>query len=201
MLDRLGGGVLAGQQRISFNPGPMQNTGGPLDAALDSPKAFFAIGVENAQTGETAIRLTRDGRFSRNNQGYLVTMAGGHRVLDANDQPIRFESDAPVTFDKAGRVLQQGEELARLQVTSVTDTNRLIKEGQNLFRFDGPEDLRQPADLATVRPGFIESSGVDPIKALMKLIAATKAVTSNGNMIRYHDLLMDRAVNVLGRVA
>lgn len=201
LLDRLGGGVLAGQQRIGFTPGPTRNTGAPLDVALDSPDTFFAIGVDDAQTGQSATRLTRDGRFSRNDEGYLVTVTGGHSVLDTNDRPIRVDDDAPVTIDKSGRVLQQGEEIAQLQVTSVTDTNRLVKEGQNLFRFDGPEDLRKPADLATVRPGFVEASGVDPIKALMQLISATKAVTANGNMIRYHDLLMDRAVNVLGRVA
>ena len=201
LLDKLGGGVLAGQQRIGFNPGPTRNTGGPLDVALDAPDTFFAIGVDDAQTGQSAVRLTRDGRFSRDDEGYLVTVTGGHSVLDTNDLPIRVNDDSPVTIDKAGRILQQGGKVAQLQVTSVTDTNRLVKEGQNLFRFDGQEDLRKPADLATVQPGFVEASGVDPIKALMQLIAATKSVTANGNMIRYHDLLMDRAVNVLGRVA
>lgn len=201
LLDRLGGGVLAGRQRIGFNPGAMRKTGGPLDVALDSPDAFFAIGIENTPAGQSPIRLTRDGRFSRNHEGYLVTVAGGHRVLDTNDLPIRLNSDAPVTIDKSGRVLQQGAAVAQVQVTSVTDTRRLVKDGQNLFRFDGPDDLRRPALLATVRPGFVEASGVDPIKTLMQLIAATKSVTANGNMIRYHDLLMDRAVNVLGRVA
>ena len=201
LLDMLGGGVLAGQQRIGFSPGPMRNTGGALDVALDSPDTFFAIGVDNAQTGQSDVRLTRDGRFSRNDEGYLVTVTGGHSVLDTNDRPIQVDDGAPVTIDKSGRVMQNDDAVAQLQVTSVTDTNRLVKEGQNLFRFDGQEDLRKPADVATVRPGFVEASGVDPIKALMQLISATKAVTSNGNMIRYHDLLMDRAVNVLGRVA
>ena len=44
-------------------------------------------------------------------------------------------------------------------------------------------------------------SNVDAISELMKLIAATKAVQANGNLIRYHDTIMDRAANVLGRVA
>jgi hypothetical protein len=35
----------------------------------------------------------------------------------------------------------------------------------------------------------------------MDLVDATKAATGNGNLIRYHDSLIDRAVNVLGRVA
>lgn len=201
LLERLGGGVLAGPQRVSFAPGPLQQTGGPLDVALESRDAFFVVSDDNAPVGGSAIRLTRDGRFSRNAQGYLVTVAGGHRVMDTKDKPIRLADDAPVSIDGAGRVLQNGQEVTQLQVTAVTDTDRLIKTGQNLFQMGGPQDLRTAPQLATVRSGFIESSGVDPISTLMKLIAATKAVTANGNLIRYHDLLMDRAVNVLGRVA
>ena len=201
LLDRLGGGVLAGPQHVNYSRSPLQPTGGPLDVALDSPDTFFAVGVPDSETGETAVRLTRDGRFSRDPEGYLVTLAGGHRVLDTGDKPILLSDDAAVTIDDAGRVLQNGEEVSQLQVTEVTDKASLAKTGQNLFGFEGTNDPRTPAKLPTVRSGFVEASGVDPIKALTSMISATKAVTANGNMIRYHDLLMDRAVNVLGRVA
>ncbi len=201
LLDKLGGGVLAAQQRINFSPGAMEKTGGALDVALDSPEAFFVVNDGNAPPDQSAIRLSRDGRFSRNDEGFLVTLAGGHRVLAIGDRPIRLTDAADVTIDNAGRVLQDGQEVAQLQVTSVTDTDHLVKQGQNLFRFEGQQDQRIPAKLSTMKSGFVESSGVDPMITLTKLIAATKAVTANGNLIRYHDLLMDRAVNVLGRVA
>ncbi len=201
LLDRLGGGALAGPQRIQFGAAPLQKTDNPLDVALDSPDAFFAIRLPDQGDGRLPIRLTRDGRFTRNDQGELVTQTGGHRVLDTNDRPIRLQDDATVQIDSAGRVLQDGDAVAQLQVTAVRNKDQLIKQGQNLFRFQGDQDLRIPTGLSTVRPGFLESSGVDPIQALMKMIAATKSVTANGNLIRYHDLLMDRAVNVLGRVA
>lgn len=201
LLDKLGGGVLAGRQRIDFSPNPIQKTGGPLDVALDSPDTFFVVSDGNATGNVNAIRLTRDGRFSRNSDGFLALVTGGHRVLDRQNQPIQLADSAPVRIDGAGRIVQNGQEVARLQVTSVSDKDRLVKQGQNLFRFDGQDDLRVPTQQASVRPGFIEASGVDPITALMQLIASTKAVTANGNLIRYHDTLMDRAVNVLGRVA
>jgi len=201
LLDKLGGGVLAGQQRIDFSPSTLQKTGAPLDVALDSPDAFFAVRDANAPSGENSIRLSRDGRFSRNADGYLVMLAGGHRVLDTNDRPIQISGDSPINIESTGFIRQNGEDLAQIQVTGVTNKDQLVKHGQNLFRFDGQEDLRTPTALTSVKPGFIESSGVDPIKALMKLIATTKAVTANGNMIRYFDTIMDRAVNVLGRVS
>jgi flagellar basal body rod protein FlgG len=77
----------------------------------------------------------------------------------------------------------------------------LTKRGQGLFAFKG-QDPRQavPAGELDLDPGYIESSGVDPIMTMMNVVAATKAATSNANMIRYHDQILDRAVNTLGRV-
>ncbi len=202
LLDRLGGGVMAGPQRINFQPSTIEQTGGALDAALELPKTFFAVAQTDNATGEQKVSLTRDGRFSLNDQGYLVTVGGGHRVLGPDDQPIRVSGDGPVRIDASGNLIQDGQPVARLQITAVADTDHLIKLGQNLLGFKGGRDGRVPAGAsAIVHPGAIESSGVDPIKALMQVIEATKAVTANGNMIRYHDLVMDRAVNVLGRVA
>lgn len=201
LLDLLGGGALAGLQRISFTPGPFQETGNPLDAALESPEAFFAVLGRDPGSGQERVRLTRDGRFARDGEGYLVTIAGGQRVLDPNDQPIQIPSGGVVTISQSGQLLRDGEPVGQIQVTGVGDREQLVKQGQNLYGFAGEADGRTAASLATVRSGFVEASGVDPIQELMQMIEATKAATANGNLIRYHDLLMDRAVNVLGRVA
>jgi len=202
LLDRLGGGALAGRNRISFAPGTLQKTGSPLDVALHSPDTFFAVQQLDPSTNESQVRVTRDGRFSRDPQGYLVTVAGGHKVLDTNDQPIAISGGSPIKIDDTGRIHQNDQVVATIQITGISDLDRLIKQGQNLFKFDSQTDLRQPApEGATIRSGFVEASTVDPIATLMKLVAATKAVSANGNMIRYHDLMMDRAVNVLGRVS
>lgn len=195
LLDRLGGGVFAGPQRISFAPGPQENTGGPLDVAINTEKTFFNVATDKG------IRLTRDGRFSRDAEGYLVTIAGGHRVLDDGDAPIELGEGGEVIIDPSGRIFVEGQNVARLGLKSVSDTDQLTKRGQNLLGWTGAEDIRIDAPGATVRQGFVEASGVDPIQTLMNLIAATKAVSGNGNLIRYHDTLMDRAVNTLGRVA
>jgi flagellar basal body rod protein FlgG len=201
LLDQLGGGALAGPQRIDFTPGPLKQTGNPLDVALTDDHSFFVVGANDPLTGESAIRLTRNGVFTRNDEGVLVTTSGGHPVLDANDQPIVLPA-GEVSINPRGEVTVNGEAAARIQVARVSDAARprLFKQGENLLAFTGG-DPRTPVENPTIRPGFIENSAVDPIKALTQLIEATKAVTSNGNLIRYHDLLMDRAVNVLGRVA
>lgn len=196
MLDRLGGGVFAGPQRISFAASSLQKTGNPLDVALDDPHAFFAV-----QSSESIMpMLTRDGRLTPNGEGVLVMAVNGRPILGPNDDLIRLSLDGPVEIDRNGRVHQSGKIVAQLQITGVHDLSRLAKVGEGLFQIGGEGDLRKEPTQATVKVGFVESSGVDPIQSLLKLVKSTRAITSNGTLIRYHDQLMDRAVNVLGRV-
>ena len=200
LLDRLGGGVLAGQQRIEQTQGELTRTGNALDVALTQPKMFFAVAQADAATGQTAIHLSRDGRFGLNAEGELIQVASGHRVLDTSDRPITLKPGVPATIDDAGRIMQDGASVGRLQVVSVADPDHLVKQGDNLLRMPDGTDTRQPVESPRLRSGYEEASAVDPIRTLMQVIEATKAVSANGNMIRYHDLVMDKAVNVLGRV-
>lgn len=196
VLDLLGGGVLAGPQKVSFAQGPIQQTHNPLDVALTRSGEFFA--VESAQGG---IRLTRDGRFTQDRDGYLATVAGGHRVLGVGDTPIRLNGTGEVTINGRGQVLQNGQVVGQLQVAQVTDQDRLRKVGSNLFAWTSGSDPRLPVQNVVLEPEAVEGSSVDPITAMMNLIDASRAAEGNANLIRFHDTLMDRAVNVLGRIA
>ena len=200
ILDNLGGGVLAGPQRISTKQGALKMTNGKFDVAIKTPGAFFAVETTDPNTNEKTIRLTRDGRFTPNDQGFMVTASSGYKVLDENDQPIEINPNQPIRIDDAGRIIQNENVIAKIQVIGA-DVNELMKSGENLLEFKQGYDGRRPLDYFEIKQGFVESSAVDPITALMKLIDATKAVTTNGNLIRYHDSLTDKAVNVLGKVS
>jgi flagellar basal body rod protein FlgG len=197
MLEQLGGGVLAGPQRISFGPAELERTGNPLDAALPEKNTFFAVERMTGE-GEAEVALTRNGQFSRNGAGELVNQSG-RRVLNENDEPIMVGEGGSVNIDQQGRILQDGEVVDRLQVARVEATQELEKAAGNLFTM--PEaDLRQPVEQPAVKSGFIETSGVEAIDTLMKLISSTKSVQGNANMIKYHDRVMEQAVTRLGRV-
>ncbi|MEX0887379.1 MAG: flagellar hook-basal body complex protein [Phycisphaeraceae bacterium] len=197
LLERLGGGVLAGRQHIDFTAGTVQRTGNPLDAALPDDDTFFAVRVSDPAGGDE-LRLTRDGRFTRAADGQLVTTTG-HQVLDVDDQPIILRDGHAVQITGGGEILQDGQRVARIQVARVADTAQLTKQAANIFAFDGA-DPRQILDQPHVEPGFIEASGVNPITTLMSMIAASKAAIGNTELIRYQDVMMDQAVNTLGRV-
>ena len=199
LLDRLGGGVLAGRQSISFAAGPIEQTGRPLDVALTDTNSFFAVEQTDPQTGQASIKLTRDGRLAINAEGFLVNTSG-HRVLGPGDQPIALSPNAVTTVLPDGRIQQDGADVASLQVATVSNPQALEKAGANLFAFTG-EDPRTANPSPHLKTGALESSGTNAIATMMQIMATTKAATGNARLIEYHDTLMDRAINTLGRVA
>jgi len=201
LLEQIGGGVFAAPGRTDFKTGALEVTHRKLDVALTKDDVFFAVAYQD-ENSESEVRLTRDGRFMVDPQGYL-TNVNGHRVLDAADQPIQLDpgQGEAVSITTAGRVLQGDEVRGRIQIATVDDKSQLVKKGANLFGFKTFDPRVEGARTGELRSGALESSGVDPIRELLNLIEASGAVESNANMIRYHDLMMDNAVNRLGRIA
>ena len=79
---RIGGmsmGVQIGETYTDYSQGGFQQTEEPFDYAL-ADNGFFKISFTN-KAGETSIKYTRDGSFTLNREGYLVTKDGDF-VLD-----------------------------------------------------------------------------------------------------------------------
>jgi flagellar basal body rod protein FlgG len=59
---------------------------------------------------------------------------------------------------------------------------------------------RTPAPAAVIQ-GSIESAAVDAVSTVVEIGKAERAITSNSKMIQAQDELMDRAINMLGKLA
>ena len=97
LLERLGGGVLVEPTWTDFAQGAFEESGNPLDLALDGP-GFFLL-----NDGDGKERLSRSGVFERSPKGMLVS-SDGYDVLDHNHRPIRLPSGGKQRgFDRSGR--------------------------------------------------------------------------------------------------
>ncbi len=199
MLERLGGGVQLAKTRIGFTQGALRQTGNPLDVGVQGDGFLMIRG--DMSGNEAELHLTRDGRLTLGADGTLVQGTTGRPVLGVGNQPISIDPARPVTIDGDGVVKQDGIRVGQLRFVDVPDRQRLTKAGDGLFRMsaDALESL-MPAGGRIVQ-GELEGSAVDEIKALMQVQAAAGDARSNLAMIDYHDRLMDRAINRLGRVA
>jgi flagellar basal-body rod protein FlgF len=199
LLDRLGGGVFVAPSRTDFADGSLTHTNNDLDVAI-SGQGMFAVQQTDSQGGKQ-VRLTRDGRFTLTDDGRLVTTTEGLPVLDANLQPIRLDHAATTQIDETGVIRQNGSPAGQLRLVDVSDTSSLKHLGQGLYQAPPAALEAKTQANGRVLQGWLENSNVDPVREMVDMIEATRAITNNATMMRYHDELMDRAVNVLGRVA
>ena len=167
--------------------GGLRATGRALDLALVG-EGFFVV-----QTS-AGVRYTRDGSFSLDREGYLVT-ADGHRVLGTAG-PIRVGSgQVAVTAD--GEVLVDGRAAGRLRLAAFPAEIRLAREGDNRFR--APEGSVERQAQATVRSGYLELSNVQPVREMVDMIAVMRAYEASQRAVRAHDETLGQAVNEIAR--
>lgn len=197
LLRRLGGGAILNPNRIDFSQGPLRVTGNALDVAVEG-KGFLAVKDENSGSGDQ-VRLTRDGRMTRDRAGRLVMGTSGLPVLDTQNRPIQLRDGLAVEIDGRGVVSQGGAVIGQLQFVEVGDERSLTKAGHSLFA--APAEViasRKPAT-GLLRQRHIEESSIDEVRALMSVTGAAREVDLNGWMIQQHDRLLERAINGLGR--
>lgn len=198
MLEQLGGGVLMAPTATDHGAASARDTGNALDVAILG-EGFFALDGGQGE-GDARLRFTRDGRFTLNSRGRLVHVATGHAVLDDRGRPIDLDPTLPTAIGNDGTITQNGEPVARIQVTSVADPSVLEKRGENVFAFGAGKSSERRASDSLVRSGALENSGVEAIRAMLAVSKASGDAQSNTRMIRLHDEIMGRAINNFGRI-
>lgn len=198
MLERLGGGVHMFPSRVAFEQGPLQSTNNDFDLAIQG-RGFF-VTRDLADASGDRVLLTRDGRFTRDVNGRLVTIGDGLPVLDTANRPIVLPP-GQVMIGGDGVLRYEGQEFARLAFVDVPDPSRLTKMGHSGYRASADALTSMRPAPGTVRQGHLEGAAIDPIVAMLAVTTARDDTERNTSMIQHHDRLMDRAINVLGRVA
>lgn len=207
LIDRLGGGVLLAPNRTGFTQGGITVTKNAFDLAIEG-RGFLTVSGGGSGTANV-LRYTRDGRMTLDPSGRLITVNGGHTVLDDSGRPITLDPALPFVVASDGSVSQPGAgggAIARLGFVDIPDTTNLRKVGENLF---APNNIAAQSSRRAAAPnpsvGRIiqfarENSAVDPIKAMMAVQDAANAVNTTVRVMQIHDELMNRAINTLGRV-
>ncbi len=181
----------------SYREGTLQETGNPLDLALHG-NAFFVV-----RDGLGQEFYTRNGGFTLNQAGELVTLSG-LAVLGENNGRLE-EIYVPagkleVALDGTlrGAVTAAGQTVQRLALVGGPQPGEVWqKVGDTLFRGNAPPALAQGYE---VRQGYREGSNVNPVEEMVKMIAAMRAYEANQKVIQATDTTLEKAANEVGRV-
>lgn len=181
--------------------GAFQDTGNPLDVAIEGRGFFIAT---DPITNETV--YTRAGNFSVNANGQLVLgSAQLGRLVEPN---ITIPPEATsVSIGTDGNVwyYQQGQTTAsnagQLQIATFINPEGLIKKGENLYiqsDSSGQPQQNLPGINGTgmLRSTYLEASNVNPVSELIDLITTQRSFELNAQMIQAGDQILQLISNL-----
>lgn len=193
-LGTLNLGVKIGENYTDYSQGSFRTTGNTYDLAL-AGEGFFTVQFTN-KAGEMSTKYTRDGSFTVDVNGYLVTSDGDY-VMGTNGR-IRLNPLMESSIAADGTIYQNGAAVAALRITDFADYDYLEKYGENYY---------QPVDGATVkeaeasvRSGYLEMSNVQVVSEMVNMIAITRAYEANQKVVQTYDSTLEVAVNQIGRL-
>jgi flagellar basal-body rod protein FlgF len=172
-----------------FQQGDMQRTGNDLNLAIEG-EGFFKVKTP------WGVRFTRNGDFKLNENKTLVD-SNGFPVMGRREEiPLQGKT---IQVLPDGAVHVDGQEVDRLSLVTFPDLNAIQKEGQTYFRAaEGLEETE--ASGAQVIQGALESSNVNAIEEMIRLIDAERSFAACQKIIQAQDELTGKAVNELGKV-
>lgn len=187
-------GAKIGEAYTDYSQGSFEVTDNEYDVALDG-KGFFSIAFTN-KAGEASVKYTRDGSFTLNKEGYLVTKDGDY-VLGKNG-PIQLNTNLETRVDSLGNIYQDNVLTDAFRIVDFDDYNYLSKYGENLYdMLDGGTAM--PAD-CKVQQGALETSNINVVSEMVNMIAITRNYESNQKIIQSIDGTLDKAVNQVGKI-
>jgi flagellar basal-body rod protein FlgF len=190
-LGSLGLGVQSGVDAIDFTQGGIQTTDNPLDLAIEGT-GFFEVKTPDGN------RYTRDGRFSLDASGTLVT-SDGYQVLDKNGQSIKIESEGTVDVSTDGEISVDGKAVAQLNLSEFDNPAQdLQHDGGNLFLAKGSA---KTATNSTITQGALESSNVDSTQAMSQMMEISRLYEAAQQMVQNQDSLLGETISTLGKTA
>ena len=154
--------------------GSLTQTSNNLDIAVQGD-GYFAV-----QTPQ-GIRYTRDGAFSIGATGNIVTQSG-YQVVSSDGNPITIQQGtARITIMTNGEVATETGTIGKLKLVNFANEQSLVATGGGLYDAQGAPE--QNVDKPHVLQGFLESSNVQPITEMNKMISITRLYQAVQHML------------------
>ena len=216
VIGQLGTGVEVNDIQTRMDQGlNMKHTHNDFDIALEG-KGFFVVESERGE------RYTRNGSFLVDDMGFLVTKEG-FKVLGENGyiqvkhnnfqvdsqgrivvNSIYNNQDNSTMIGREQNTFEYPEVLDRLKIVNFYDPRELVKEGHNYYKdsmYTGsPEILEEGNGRPKVLQGFLETSNVNPVLEMVKMISVQRNYEANSKVMTTHNQLLGRAVNEVGKI-
>ena len=185
----VGTGVNIVNSNKLHSQGSIVSTDNSLDLAIDGG-GFFQVLLPDGQ-----IVYTRNGAFSRNDEGVLTTNSGfiiqPEIAIPAEATKINVSADGIISVQVPGQV--EAQEVGQLQLADFQNRRGLEPIGENFYVetiASGPPILENPfaAGFGKLVQGSLEASNVNVVQELVDMIETQRAYEVNSKadeMLRF----------------
>lgn len=161
-------------------PGRMRSSANPLDIIIEN-RGYFQV------KGKNAIKLTRDGRFQLDKEGYLLSL-NNEKVLGTDGEPIKF---AQIPGDlKDIKVDEDG---------TINIYNRTYNQKETVGRLGIASEDGIPVRDVVVRQGFIEESNVNLADEFFNILPLRRNYEANKQAFILQNDNINKLLQMLGR--
>jgi flagellar basal-body rod protein FlgG len=187
----LGGGVKTVGTPRSMTQGTLSMTGNDLDLAITG-EGFFKI-----LQPDGTFQYTRDGTFSMDNTGRIVTAMGNPVqptiTIPNNASGITINAQGQVSVTLPGST--SSSIIGQIGLTRFINKAGLMPVGNNQFQdtpaSGAPQDgLANSEGYGSITQGSLEQANVDVVSEMSDLIAAQRAYEMNAKVISAADEMM-----------
>ncbi len=179
-----------GNKAIDFSPGSIVTTENPLDLAIQG-EGFFEVQTANGPL------YTRNGNFSVDAQGKLVT-ASGDSVMGVGGAITMTKKGMP-QISTSGEVTVDGDSMGKIKIVGFGDLTKLASVGASLF---SASSEAQPTTVAnpSVLQGKVESSNTNTMLNLVKLIEIGRQYESYQKVLKTQENMNQQLSSSLGQL-
>jgi flagellar basal-body rod protein FlgG len=185
----VGSGARAVDGGRGFEQGPLQQTGNPLDVAIEG-EGFMKVKLTDGRQA-----LTRDGDLHTDGNGRLTTNSGALLQPPINI-PAGVDDDQ-IEIGKDGKVTAAGKPVGQIQLVTVRNKQGLQSAGDNAFVATAASGAVIPAATSTVlTQSSLEGSNVDTSQAIVDMLQAQRSYQLTSKAISTADQMAEIANQV-----
>jgi flagellar hook protein FlgE len=218
---QVGLGVQLGAIKNQMGAGAIQQTGNPLDLAIQGD-GFFRVGDGTVIASGGGYSYTRAGNFTLDSNGTLVTQDGAFVIgykynAGGNNFPVATANETAITVPAGGKSMSIGsdgvvtyvdatgvvQKLAQISMAKFPNQDGLERVSGNKFQGtnnSGAEVAAVPGDAAsgmgTLAAGAVEMSNVDLAREFTTMITAQRGYEANSRVISMADQMLQNLVNI-----
>ena len=172
--------------------GSLQMTSNPLDIALEG-KGYFAV------TTPTGTAYTRNGSFSLNADGQLVTKQGYLVQSDGGAELTIPEGAKHIGVTPDGMLTTEQGDVGMIKMVDFADQQRMEEMGDGLYTVGGAAEIPVEPTTRMVQSA-VESSNVNPILEMNNMVEVLRAYQSTYRMLTNDHERIRGAIQKLTRV-